>query len=215
MHAVTHVNQLPTPSYDGEGAAVRYGGQETRLRWNEGVGRWIGRPIPVATTLDEWPLVPRADTPGVWVYLSGSLNSQESGNHSYGYQPHPVLDAKAGFDAGLGFQENLTAVWWTFTSGQRYDLGVVWYAFDQDDSIDPSIVVDAASPGRNLGAVLQGPATIRVFGSTTWIDSPIDIPAKSHLMPHLYSNHAVGVANDDGHLNYLLARWRWVYDPTP
>lgn len=211
----TTAAELGTGSFDGQLGYIEYGGRQDRMRWIESAGVWVGEEHLAVCMRDGWPMTTSstANNPA-WTYFRNPQGSAGA-TRSWGYAPQSALGIKTGIDAGLTLQERLTADYWAFSATSVYSLGLVWYGFDQGDTIDPSIVVVASGAGRNLGAVLNtGPATTRTFQTTGWVNSPISTPTKPHLMPHLYAIWVSGTKND-ARMDYVKGEWRWVYDPTP
>lgn len=199
--------------YDGEPACLTYRYQEANLRWDDGRSLWIGEPEPSIHIRGEWQIVklPTTAYPD-WAYLSQPMgNPGEIGQSSYTWMPTSVLDADAGYDAGMTMEENLTAVLWNFEPDRVIRLGVVHYPMDNADVISTII---SASADDYVGIYLDSGNGVRKWQTTGWQASTIDPPAKPVLAPHLYMAWiAPPPADVNGRLEWVLARWRWVGDP--
>ena len=212
MRRAASIAALGAGKFDGEGALLSYGDSRARLRWHQSAGKWLGEP-QVALRLRDLDPMAHNDDPvdsGQWRYFVKPLTS---GLKAYGWNPQAIRDAAAAYGAGLVLQENLTASWWSWSPGSLYRMAVVYYNFDNGDTIGPAISPNDTSPGRNVGTPLNGLATLRRYSSTGWVNCPIDTPTKAALAPHLYTQYVSGTQSGNARVEYVLARWRWAGTP--
>lgn len=211
------VAELGIGDYDGQLKIIQYGpsGNPSRagMRWIAASGMWImSKPRHTFTMRDAWPGISIVGIPNTWGYFTNpNGNKGEIGQASYGWNPIAIHHVDAAFAAGLKFQENLLATWWTWDPGHVIELATVFYEMDTGDRISTLI---SASAGDYVGTIIPSTPTRRILQTTGWVDSARQSSAKPIYAPHLYSRFAPG--NDGNNfLEHLSAQWRWVGDPTP
>jgi len=214
LEADEHITDLGEGEYNGQPALAEYGDERTFLRWNDDPGIWLSEAEPSVVMRDLDRMVDRQNTPSdtIWFYLSTAITETSL---AYGWQPQSLRRADLAYEMGMIMQEKISAVFSCNEADSVYQLAVVWYGFDQGETISPLIVADSVGSDRNVGLELSANSTQRTFRTIEWANSPIGTPVKPFLAPHVYTRYASGDPGTDGcTLEYIKAERRWAGDPS-
>jgi hypothetical protein len=196
---------LGSPTTDGERGIVRVGTGaervEEHLTWNLAQQVWVGDEKTSLAFKNDLGMVCNSAA-ATTTYISQIQNG--SIDYDYSFQIHPVINAKALYDAGLRLQENLTGAIQAQTLGGNFVV-LNWYPWDIGDGIFAPVPNDQ---GLRLYAAEDGVTPRRV--ATGWRNSPVPAPSKKSWYPDLYGQCVVG-----GNFTVfeLCAKHRWVGGP--
>lgn len=209
---VTHVDQLPAPSFDGQKQLIQFGDgarpDQWRLRWKESTSQWTTRPQVMFQQVDGFHMDAASSTPGAWRYLSFvDGNPGQIGQSSYGWMSSAIRQTQAAFAAGLTLQLRSLQRFWVFDLDSDRQLGFVLYPLAPGDLVDNTIL-----PAPNVAMVVDALVGVRRWYDTGWQDSLIQSSDAPDLAPHLYARHNT-TKGTTAPLQGLISWYRWVARP--